>query len=538
MKFNFIKVLIIVMIVTNNCMPKKAESISTNVLPKPQKQSLLNECFIINSRTKIYADSKLLNISIFLIDYISNGSRINIEKTKNIKEAAIIFKIDTTFNNAEAYTLDIKRKHIILSAKTYQGAFYGYQSLRQLFSERFENGTYEGEKIILRGTFIEDEPVFSYRGMHLDVARHFFNVDEVKKYIDYLAMLKFNTFHWHLTEDQGWRIEIKKYPKLTSVGGFRKETLIGHFSNNPEQFDGKKYGGFYTQDEIREVVKYAANRAITIIPEIEIPGHSLAALSAYPEFGCVGEAYNAATKWGVFDDVYCSKESTFLFLQDVLDEVVELFPSKYIHIGGDEAPKKRWEQCDACQARIKQEALKDEHELQSYFITRIEKYLNNKGRQIIGWDEILEGGLAPNATVMSWRGVDGAIEAAKEKHDVILTPNSHVYFDHYQSEDITNEPLAIGGFLPLEKVYAFNPIPAELNEEQSKHVLGAQANIWTEYITTFSQVEYMFFPRAIALSEVLWSGNNKNYNDFLERLKKYESRLKALNINYFEDYAN
>ena len=324
-----------------------------------------------------------------------------------------------------------------------------------------------------------------------------------------------NTFHWHLTEDQGWRIEIKKYPKLQEIAAFRKETLIGHYNDQPHQFDGKPYGGFYTQEQIKEVVAYAKTRQVTIIPEIEMPGHSQAAIAAYPELGCSGEQVEVATKWGVFDEVYCPKESTFKFLEDVIDEVVALFPGKYIHIGGDEAPKTNWKNCEYCQKLIKKEGLKDEHGLQSYFIARMEKYINTKGKQIIGWDEILEGGLAPNATVMSWRGTSGAVQAAKEGHDVILTPGSHCYFDHYQSEN-ENEPLAIGGFLPLEKVYHFNPIPEGLTDKEATYVLGAQGNVWTEYMQTEKQVEYMAFPRAVALSEVLWSSpEHKNYSDFI-----------------------
>ncbi len=368
--------------------------------------------------------------------------------------------------------------------------------------------------------------------MHLDVGRHFFPVEFIKKYIDMLALLKMNTFHWHLTEDQGWRIEIKKYPKLQEVAAWRDETLIGHYNDMPHQFDGKKYGGFYTQEEVKEIVAYAAERHITVIPEIEMPGHSQAAIAAYPHLGCTGENPGVAKLWGVFEDIYCPKEETFAFLEAILDEVLELFPSRYIHIGGDEAPKTRWKNCESCQVLIKKEGLKDEHELQSYFITRIEKYLNSKGRQIIGWDEILEGGLAPNATVMSWRGVEGAVAAAKQGHKVIMTPTSHCYFDYYQSNNDT-EPLAIGGFLPLEKVYHFNPIPEGLTVEESQFIMGAQGNVWTEYIQDQKQVEYMAFPRAVALSEVLWtSEENKNYGDFVNRLEHFHKRMDVLEMNY------
>jgi hexosaminidase len=359
-----------------------------------------------------------------------------------------------------------------------------------------------------------------------------FPVAFIKKYIDALAMLKMNTFHWHLTEDQGWRIEIKKYPKLQEIAAYRKETLMGHYSKKPQRYDGKRYGGFYTQAQIKDIVAYAENRFVTIIPEIEMPGHSQAAIAAYPELGCLGEQAEVATEWGVFEHIYCTKDETFDFLEDVLDEVIALFPSKYIHIGGDEAPKSKWKACKICQQRIKDEGLKDEHELQSYFISRIEKYLNSKGRQIIGWDEILEGGLAPNATVMSWRGTEGAIEAAKQHHNVILTPGSHCYFDYYQSEN-KDEPLAIGGYIPLEKVYSFNPVPDELSNRQSKYVLGAQGNVWTEYMLNSKHVEYMVFPRILAMSEVDWSTlKNKDYSNFEQRVKYFFKRLDALDINY------
>ncbi len=368
--------------------------------------------------------------------------------------------------------------------------------------------------------------------MHLDVSRHMYPVEFIKKYIDALAMLKMNTFHWHLTDDQGWRIEIKKYPKLQEVAAYRKETLIGHYSNQPHQFDGKKYGGYYTQEEVKDIVAYAQKRFITVIPEIEMPGHSQAAIAAYPELGCSGEQVEVATKWGVFEDIYCPKEETFKFLENVLDEVVALFPSEYIHIGGDEAPKTQWKNSSESQALIKSEGLKDEHELQNYFITRMEKYLNSKGKQIIGWDEILEGGLAPNATVMSWRGTNGAVEAAKSGHNVVMTPTSHCYFDYYQSDN-DDEPTAIGGYLPLEKVYGFNPIPEELNSEEAKYILGAQGNIWTEYMPTSEQAEYMAFPRILAMSEVVWTNaENKNYEDFVSRVENFHKRLDVLDINY------
>ncbi|MEZ7953683.1 MAG: family 20 glycosylhydrolase, partial [Bacteroidales bacterium] len=355
----------------------------------------------------------------------------------------------------------------------------------------------------------------------------------VLRYIDYMAMHKFNTFHFHLTDDQGWRIEIKKYPNLTEIGSKRKETLIGRNFGSDAKFDGKPYGGFFTQEDIKEIVAYAAKKYITVVPEIEMPGHALAALASYPELGCTGGPYELATRWGVFNDIMCAgKESTFEFLQGVLDEVTDLFPSKLIHIGGDEAPKHNWKECPLCQERIKKEGLKDEHELQSWFITRIEKYLNSKGRNIIGWDEILEGGLAPNAAVMSWRGEAGGIEAAKSGHYVVMSPGSHCYLDHYQA-DPASQPLAIGGFTSLAKIYSYEPVPAALNADEAKYIMGAQGNVWTEYILNPAHVEYMVYPRAAALSEVVWSPKeSRNYDSFMERMKAMILRYYTYGINF------
>lgn len=509
------------------CFNNKKTPLSPSIIPVPNEQVINEGVFLLNNNTKLIYDEDLKNVAEFFKSYIEKGNKIQLNKgSKN----NINFKVDTTISNDEGYELKISPKEILIAAKNSKGAFYGFQSLRQLLPTDFEKSN-ESE-FAIQCLEIKDAPQFGYRGMHLDVGRHFFSVDFIKKYIDLMSILKMNTFHWHLTEDQGWRIEIKKYPKLQTIAAFRNETLIGHYNDQPQKFDGKKYGGFYTQEEIKEVVKYATERQITVIPEIEMPGHAQAAIAAYPELGCSSKQVKVATKWGVFEDIYCAKESTFKFLENVLDEVIPLFPGKYIHIGGDEAPKTNWKKCAHCQKLIKKEGLKDEHELQSYFITRIEKYINSKGKQIIGWDEILEGGLAPNATVMSWRGTKGAVEAAKQKHDVILTPQSHCYFDHYQSTN-ENEPIAIGGFLPLEKVYGFKPIPEELTKKEAKYVLGAQGNIWTEYMPTSEQVEYMAFPRMIALSEVVWStSNNKNYDNFVKRLESFNERLDVLKVNY------
>ncbi len=421
--------------------------------------------------------------------------------------------------------LTVDRSGIHIQSNTGSGIFYGIQSLLQLLTEP----THTGEMPFLD---IVDYPRFPYRGLHLDVGRHFFPTAFVKQYIDWLAFHKFNYFHWHLTEDQGWRIEIKKFPALQTIASQRKETLVGH-AGTPETFDGKPHGGYYTQDEIREVVQYASDRFVTIIPEIEMPGHSLAALAAYPTLGCTGGPYEVGTKWGVYPDVYCAgKEETFEFLESVLDEVVALFPGPYVHIGGDESPKDRWKVCRVCQKRIQTEGLRDEHELQSYFVRRIEKYLNDKGRRLIGWDEILEGGLAPNATVMSWRGEEGGITAAQQGHQVIMTPGNWMYFDHYQ-DTTGNEPLAIGGFTSVQEVYTYEPVPASLLPEQTRFILGAQANLWTEYIKTPEYAAYMTYPRACALAEVVWSPKGaRNYEDFLKRMGVHLPRLKSLGINY------
>ena len=516
---------IIFIIIFFGCNNKPAKPIEPNIIPKPLFQKIEKGVFILDEKTFIDSYGEFQNVANFLKSYFSETYNFKLPSNKSNNQ--ILFINDSSIKNDEGYQLKITEKNISISSKTTKGAFYAVQSLIQLLPIKTDS-----KEITIQCLEIKDEPQFVYRGMHLDVARHFFSVDFIKKYINLMSMLKMNTFHWHLTEDQGWRIEIKKYPKLQEIAAFRNETLIGHYNDQPQKFDGKKYGGFYTQEEIKEIVKYASERQITIIPEIEMPGHSQAAIAAYPELGCTGEQIEVATKWGVFEDIYCTKEETFKFLEDVIDEVVPLFPGKYIHIGGDEAPKIHWKNCKNCQKLIKKEGLKDEHELQNYFITRMEKYINSKGKQIIGWDEILEGGLAPNATVMSWRGTNGAVEAAKQKHPVILTPQSHCYFDHYQSEN-ENEPLAIGGFLPLEKVYLFNPIPKEFTTEEARYVLGAQGNVWTEYLSTPEKVEYMVFPRAIALSEAVWSSSvHKNYDDFINRLEIFNKRLDAMNVNY------
>jgi len=449
----------------------------------------------------------------------------------------ILFKLDTptvsALNQREAYRMEVEKDKINLSSSGEEGFYYAIQTLLQLMpAEVFSPIKVQGNiHWIVPCCSIEDAPRYIYRGMQLDVCRHFFPVSFIKKYLDLMALHKMNTFHWHLTEDQGWRIEIKKYPRLTIIGSKRKETLIGHAATVPEKYDGKEYSGFYTQAEIKEIVSYARDRFITIIPEIELPGHSLAALAAYPELACTSGPFEVACKWGVFTDVYCPTEKTFEFLDNVLQEVIDLFPGTYIHIGGDECPKESWKKSAFCQQLIKNQSLKNEHELQSYFIKRIEQFLSSKGRKLIGWDEILEGGLSPQATVMSWRGTAGGLEAAREGHDVIMTPSAYCYFDHYQA-DPKKEPLAIGGYTDLEKVYQFEPTPDSLNAEQAKHILGAQGNVWTEYMLNGKQVEHMVFPRACALSEVVWSPKQeRNLASFTERMKQHYRRLEYLDVN-------
>lgn len=432
----------------------------------------------------------------------------------------------------DGYHLQTDASGALVTGDTHAGTFYGIQTLLQLLPVDLPP---KGQGLRIPFVRITDAPRFAYRGMHLDVSRHLFPVAFIKRYIDYLALHKMNYFHWHLTDDQGWRIEIKQYPKLTEVGAWRDGTLIGRFPGKGN--DQTRYGGYYTQEEVKDIVRYASDRHITVVPEIEMPGHALAALSAYPSLGCPGTGpYRVAQTWGVFDDVFCAgNDSTFTFLQNVLDEVIALFPSAYVHVGGDECPKENWRQCPRCQERIRREGIKDEHGLQSYFVQRIEKYLNAKGKTIIGWDEILEGGLAPNAIVMSWRGEKGGIEAARQKHQVIMTPGSHVYFDHSQSAQ--EDSVTFGGFTPLEKVYAYEPIPKELTQEQARYVLGAQANVWSEYIRHPSKVEYQVFPRMSALSEVLWSPRtSRNWKGFEQRMATQYRRYQQWGAHYSNAY--
>lgn len=519
-----------------------------NIVPQPALAEAGDGVFTLNADTRIYipegkTDWETAAQYFMIIAHQSMGYQLVSQHLKkemrDPRPNAIYFLPDQNIASPEGYKLEVTQNAIYIRAQTAAGAFYAVQTLRQIFPPAFNNTARTIAPAAWTATccVVEDAPRFRYRGLHLDVGRHIFPVAFIKKYIDLLATHKLNTFHWHLTEDQGWRIEIKKYPKLQTVAACRNETLIGHYSDQPQRFDGKSYCGYYTQEEIKDVVAYASNRFVTIIPEIEMPGHALAALAAYPELGCTGGPYSTETTWGVFDDVFCAgNEQTFDFIDNVLNEVVALFPGPYVHIGGDECPKTKWEACPKCRKRMKDEGLKDAHELQSYFIHRAEVMLARHGKKLIGWDEILEGGLAPNATVMSWRGTEGGIAAAKAHHDVVMTPGSHVYFDYYQSDPAT-EPTAIGGYTTLEKVYGYEPVPDALTSDEAVFILGAQANVWTEYMTTPDYVEYMAYPRVCALSEVLWTSKNKrNWPDFAQRLGVHFARLDALGVNYAKSY--
>lgn len=428
----------------------------------------------------------------------------------------ILLSVDPALGSlgSEGYRLSVESQKIELTAFDHAGLARCVQTFFQLLPPEAKG------EVPLPGVEIEDQPRFTWRGMHLDVARHFFPKENIYRYIELIALHKMNVFHWHLTDDQGWRIEIEKYPRLTEIGAWRKAE------------NGIRYGGYYTQDDIREIVHFANRHHITIVPEIEMPGHCTAALAAYPEYSCSCGHFEVETNWGIFEDVFCpGKEETFEFIQNVLDEVIELFPGSYIHIGGDECPKTRWRTCPFCQERIRTEGLADENDLQSYFIKRIGSYLRSKGKKLIGWDEILDGDLSPDAAVMAWRGIERGVQAARRGHDVVMTPRSHCYFDYYQDDE--GEPEAIGGLLPLEKVYDFEPIPSELSPEEAKHILGAQGNVWTEYMPDFKHVEYMALPRMCALAEVLWTPKERlDFENFRERLPYHLSRLDELKVNF------
>lgn len=494
------------------------------VVPIPLEINTTQQAsFLLKSGVTVYypvGNEKMQRNAEFLASYVKaqTGIELQVQAGEGGK-GGIVLQLGLANDNPEAYQLKVDASQVVISSPSEAGVFYGIQTLRKAVDVA------EGSNVELPAVEINDQPRFGYRGMMLDVGRHFFSMDEIKTYIDMMALHNINRFHWHLSEDQGWRIEIKKYPKLTEIGSMRKETVIGH---NSGKYDGKPYGGFYTQEQAKEIVAYAAERYITVIPEIDLPGHMQAALAAYPELGCTGGPYEVWTQWGVSDNVLCAgNDQTIQFIKDVLAEIVEIFPSEYIHVGGDECPKDKWKTCPKCQARIKALGLKSdnkhtkEERLQSYVIHEAEEFLNSKGRKMIGWDETLEGGLAPNATVMSWRGEAGGIEAAKQHHDVVMTPNTYLYFDYYQSKDTETEPMAIGGYLPMERVYSYEPMPKSLSPEEQKYIVGVQANLWTEYIPDFKQVQYMVLPRMAALCESQWCApEKKNYEAFLQRVSR------------------
>jgi hexosaminidase len=533
----------LIIVLANIFFVANSQKTSHNIIPNPVSFEKGKGHFLISPGTRVVispSSKELSNLAELLIErfriYSIVGSANSKEAIASDNSITLILS-EINELGAEGYKLVVDRQSVTITANSGKGIFYGIQTLFQLLPSEIVSDLPQSEtgKWKVPACHIIDYPRFAYRGMHLDVCRHFFPVEFIKKYIDLMSQYKMNNFHWHLTDDQGWRLEIKKYPKLTEIGSRRSGTSIGRNIGN----DNIPYEGFYTQAEAREIVAYAAKRYVNIIPEIEMPGHALAALAAYPELSCTGGPFEVWTKWGVTDDIYCvGNEQVFSFLEDILSEVMDIFPSKYIHIGGDEAPKTRWDACPKCQKRIKDEGLSDAHELQSYFIRRIEKFLNQNGRQIIGWDEILEGGLAPGATVMSWRGIDGGIQAAKMGHDVIMTPGSPCYFDHYQANP-AGEPLAIGGYNPLKNVYQYDPVPESLSAKEALHILGSQGNVWTEYIPNTDHVEYMAYPRALAMAEVNWtSTENRNWEDFSARFNQHLPRLEKQNVNFSKSAYN
>lgn len=512
------------------------QSADYRVVPLPNEITpMKGKAFTLDNRVKILypeGDADMQRNAGFLAGYVleSTGKTLAVEAGATGSHA-IVLRLGLQTENPEAYLLEVNEDQVTITGSSAAGVFYGIQTLRKSLPVA------KDAQVVLPPVRVNDAPRFAYRGMMLDVCRHFFSLDSVKRYIDMLALHNINRFHWHLTDDQGWRIEIKKYPQLTQIGSQRKETVIGR---NSGKYDGIPYGGYYTQEEAREIVAYAKDRYITVIPEFEMPGHMQGVLAAFPELGCTGGPYDVWTQWGVSEDVICAgNDKSLELIKDVLAELIEIFPSEYIHVGGDECPKTRWEKCPKCQAKIRQLGLKDDKEhtaeqrLQSYIITEAEKFLNAHGRKIIGWDEILEGGVAPNATVMAWRGAGEGVKAAKMRHDVIMVPTTYFYFDYYQTNILDEEPLAIGGYVPIEKVYSFEPYQKELTAEENKHIIGLQANLWTEYITSFRHVEYMVLPRMAALSEIQWTQPQfKDYGDFLERMPKMFDIYDIYGYNY------
>jgi hexosaminidase len=511
------------------------------IIPRPESLTVGQGRFTISPTTVIYADAATADIARRFAAALAPATGLSIPVRVGAAAGAsgIVLRRDARLTRLgdEGYELTTTPRQLTVRARERAGVFYGLQTVRQLLPpDAFREARVDSVSWSVPAVRITDRPRLGWRGAHLDVVRHFMPKEFVKKYIDLLALQKMNRFHWHLTDDQGWRVEIVKYPRLTEVGAWRTQTLVGHQQDGDSTawpYDGQRHGGFYTQDDVREIVAYARDRFVTVVPEIEMPGHALAAIAAYPQLGVTGAPADVGMRWGVYANILNADESTVTFMQDVLTEVMALFPGRFIHVGGDEADKALWKATPRIQDRIRELGLKDEHELQSWFIRRMDAFLTERGRRLVGWDEILEGGLAPGATVRSWRGTKGGIDAARAGHDVVMAPTSNTYLDYYQSRNTAGEPLAIGGFLPLEMVYGFEPVPPDLEPEFRAHILGAQAQLWTEYMPGPKQVEYMAFPRLTALAEVLWTApGRKNYGDFLTRLDEHLRRLAILDVAY------
>lgn len=526
------------MLVCAAAMPNTAPAGDVSIIPAPVRLERGAGEFSLNGETRILfqeGNAGAEKTAQFLAEALrpATGLALPVTPSAVSAENAVFLAVAETGLGPEGYRLESTEKGAVITASAAPGLFYGAQTLRQLLPvEVFSASAASGVKWVVPAVTVEDKPRFGWRGMLVDVARHFMPLEALRRMVDVAAMHKMNRIHLHLTDDQGWRVEIKKYPKLTGVGAWRAETVVGHASKKPWKFDGKPHGGFYTQDELRALVAYAADRHVTLLPEIEMPGHAQAAIAAYPELGNVDEPLPVHTSWGVNENIFNVEEGTILFLQDVLAEVIDIFPSEYIHIGGDEAVKDQWEKSPAVQKRMAELGIADEAKMQSWFIARMNEFLKGKGRKLIGWDEILEGGLGRDATVMAWRGIDRAVEAARAGNDVVMAPTAYTYLDYYQAKP-KKEPLGIGGYLPLEKVYSFEPLPEELDSESLSHILGTQCQLWAEYIPTPEHLQYMAFPRACALAEVAWSPRGeKDFTDFTGRLKTHLGRLDGMGVRY------
>ncbi|HUB27631.1 MAG TPA: beta-N-acetylhexosaminidase [Tepidisphaeraceae bacterium] len=508
-----------------------------SVIPMPVSVTKADGAFVLTSDTRIVVSDETLALGHDLADMLRPATGLDLSvSSEDAPRNVIRLSLDLTRTELgdEGYRLSATPDSVTITAPHTAGIFYGLQTLRQLLPpDIFSASKVSNVEWSVPSVQIEDYPRLRWRGMMLDCSRHFMPKEFVERFIDLLAMHKMNSFHWHLTDDQGWRIEIKKYPRLTSVGGWRKETLVGHEGSQPVVYDGIPYGGFYTQEDIRQIVAYAADRFVNVVPEIEMPGHSAAAIAAYPDLGCTSSPVEVWTTWGVNPNILNPSEHTIQFYQDVLDEVLDLFPSKFIHLGGDEVPLEQWDNNPEIQKRVQSLGLQNSAQLQRYMLRRMEEFLRSKGRRLVGWDEILDSDLPKDAVVMSWRGIEQGVAAAEQGHDVVMAPLQNTYFDHYQSKDTDHEPLAIGGFLPLSDVYAFDPVPANLSAADAAHLLGSQGQIWTEYIPTPQRVEYMAYPRACALAEVFWSPTqSKDYSQFKARLAVHLQRLREMNVNY------